>query len=109
MVRLRSAGAASMAALLIDAVDTLLAHVEYSLPARALLDESAHVATALLFLGALWSCPARPFVLGTVLGSVIIDVDHMPMSIEHYGDLAGLARPDTHSLLTAVLAAGLAR
>jgi inner membrane protein len=109
LARRHSTGAASAAVLLIAAVDALSAHAEFSLPTKALLDESSHIATTLLFLGALWPSPVQPVVLGTVLGSVIIDIDHIPMTIEHHGDLNGLARPDSHSLLTVLLVAGLGR
>jgi hypothetical protein len=102
--RRHSTSTASTAVLLVAAVDALAARAELSLPTKALLDESAHAATALLLLGAFLRRPVQPIVLGTVLGSIIIDVDHIPMTIEHRGDLKGLARPASHSLLAVLLA-----
>jgi inner membrane protein len=104
-----SVGAASTACLLIFTVDTLLAYDLPVLPLRALLDELAHVATALLFLRALWPRSVPPFVLSTVLGSVLLDLDHVPGAIARHGDLTGLGRPDSHSLLTILLAICIAR
>jgi inner membrane protein len=103
-----SVGAASTVCLLIFTVDTLLAYDLPFLPLRALLDESAHVATALLFLRALWPHPVPPFVLSTVLGSVLLDLDHVPQTIAAHGDLTGLSRPDSHSLLTILIAVCIA-
>jgi inner membrane protein len=109
LARRWSVGAASTACLLVFTVDTLFAYDLPVLPLRALLDESAHVATALLFLRALWTRPVPPFVLSTVLGSILLDLDHVPQTIAAHGDLTGLSRPDSHSLLTILTAVCIAR
>ena len=72
------------------------------------LDEPAHVATALLVLLAV-AGPCRllayPRISGAaVVGSVAIDLDHVPLYAGLPVDVAG-GRPFTHCLLTAVVLA----
>jgi inner membrane protein len=100
--------AATGAVALVFAVDALFDSAALSLPAKALLDESAHLATGLLLLGALVRRPSPLLVLGTALGSMGIDVDHIPLVLIHHGDLYGVPRPTTHSLLTIIVIAGVA-
>jgi len=75
---------------------------------RAILDESAHVATTALALEA--SRPHdRRFLASAFLAAVMIDVDHVPDAIFGWDALnAGSPRPYTHSLVTiaAVMALG---
>lgn len=100
--------AATGAVALVFAIDARFDSAALSLPAKALLDESAHLATGLLLLGALARHPPPRLVLGTALGSVAIDVDHIPLVLIHHGDLYGVPRPTTHSLLTTMVIAGVA-
>ena len=100
--------AAMGAVTLIFVVDALFDSAALSLPAKTLLDEAAHLATGLLLLGALARRPSPLFVLGTALGAVGIDVDHIPLVLIHHGDLYGVPRPNTHSLLTIVVIACVA-
>ena len=81
----------------------------WPLPLVAILDEPAHLATALLFLAAF--LPGRAVALApwALAGSVLIDLDHIPLYL--WGALADAdgSRPVTHSVTTAavLLAAGL--
>ena len=93
---------------LIFAVDAVFGRYSPPLVVAALLDEPAHAATALLVLGAIRARPPAPFLLGALLGSVLIDVDHVPIYLGWDALTASDgSRPYTHSLL-AVLAAVLA-
>lgn len=75
------------------------------------LDEAAHLATSALVLLAVAGAGrlrAAPVLAGcTLLGSVAIDVDHVPLylGVPHVADGG---RPYTHCLLTAVVLLGLA-
>ena len=69
-----------------------------------MVDEPAHLATALLLLIALIavheSPPASGFVLGALVASVVIDLDHLPGYLGWDGLIGDLPRPFTHSLFT---------
>lgn len=69
-----------------------------------LLDEPAHLLTALLALWALAprDTSARAWLLA-LLGSVAIDVDHVPLYLTHGAFAVGGGRPPTHSLITLVV------
>ncbi len=78
----------------------------------ALLDESAHACTGVVALGALGETFELPVLLAVLVGSVAIDLDHVPGMLG--SDLlilprATWTRPCTHSLpsLAAVTVAGL--
>jgi LexA-binding, inner membrane-associated putative hydrolase len=82
-------------------IDVLLQHHSLPLGAMALLDESAHAATGLLFLRAFYARLPPLIVMSLLVGAVLIDVDHIPM---HFGwDFLtqGTERPYTHSLIIA--------
>lgn len=68
---------------------------------KALLDEPAHLMTAGLLLAAL---PVRPgrWWCWALVGSVAIDVDHVPLYTVAPHFVAG-GRPPTHSLLTVLV------
>lgn len=91
--------------LLLDVVARLR---DWSVPVIGVLDEPAHVATALLVLLAV-AGPRRllahlPFSCAAVIGSVAIDLDHLPLYAGVHVAVDG-GRPFTHCLLTAVLLA----
>ena len=72
-----------------------------------LVDEPAHLATALLLLVAVsattgWR-PGPAFVIAAVVAAMAIDLDHVPHHFGWDGLTAGTPRPYTHSLITAVL------
>jgi hypothetical protein len=77
------------------------------LPAKAVADETAHLATTACLLSLLGGGRSRPFYAGAALGSVALDVDHVPM---YALARPRTYRPKTHSfpavVLVAVAAAG---
>jgi len=74
-------------------------------PVKALADESAHIATTLCLLPLLRARRPREFYVGCVVGSVALDVDHLPLYAMYEKPSA---RPMSHSLVTVGLTAGLA-
>jgi hypothetical protein len=93
---------------LITAIDDLLDAYTLVFPVRALLDELAHVTSAWIWLRHLQRRPSTPFVTGVLLGSVLIDGDHIPLAIKQRGDLTGQPRPYVHSLLVVLVIASVA-
>ena len=70
----------------------------------ALVDEPAHLATGLLFVLALLTLvrsrqPSLSFLAAAVVGSVALDLDHVPELLGWHGLTAGVPRPYTHSLV----------
>lgn len=64
------------------------------------VDETAHIATALLALGTISPAARRRFLLPALIASFAIDVDHVPGSLGIDWLTRGTPRPYTHSLLT---------
>lgn len=64
------------------------------------LDEPAHLITAVLALLALPRGMARPFVASTLVAAVAIDLDHLPQYIGWDELTEGAPRPYSHSLVT---------
>jgi LexA-binding, inner membrane-associated putative hydrolase len=75
------------------------------LSAKAVADETAHVATTACLLSLLGGGRSRPFYVGAALGSVALDIDHVPM---YAMGNPRTYRPSTHSLPIVVLVAGAA-
>lgn len=65
-------------------------------------DETAHVATTALLLAPFAVRLGRPVVLGALVGSVALDLDHLPV---YAGLLPDDRRPGTHSIATLGLVA----
>lgn len=103
--RLGPSGLAMLSGII--AVDVLL---QVTNPARVmlgLLDETAHLATCALLSSAvalaLGRTPRAPFMLAALVGSVLVDVDHVPNDLLDSDVItAGTTRPYTHSLSTVV-------
>jgi hypothetical protein len=74
---------------------------------RGLLDWPAHLATALVILGALIrvrrALPDRRFGWAMLICSVLIDVDHLPAEFGSSVLTEGAPRPYTHALWTVVV------
>jgi inner membrane protein len=68
----------------------------------AVLDELAHIATALLFLFALWRVINIWFAAGSLVGAVLIDIDHLPALFSTGSLAAHPERPVTHSLVSVI-------
>ena len=65
--------------------------------AQGLVDEPAHLLTAWLFLTALMPSGTHRLVPWALIGSMAVDVDHIPMYLWGVGTADG-GRPVTHSL-----------
>src|SRR5581483_11130565 len=74
----------------------------------ALLDEPAHLATALLLLAAFGLGPLRRYAVAVALGTVLIDLDHLPAYLGSDVLTQGTPRPYTHSLTTVLAVLALA-
>lgn len=78
---------------------------------KALVDESCHLATALVVLGAMTRVRGRPpkpaFGWAMLACSVLIDIDHLPAEFGYSILTGGTPRPYTHALwVVLVLMAG---
>jgi inner membrane protein len=96
-----------LALAVVGALDVVHSARNWPVPVIGLLDEPAHLLTAWLVLAALGAGglhrPLPPVAPWVLLGSVAIDVDHIPLylwsgPVAHQG-----SRPVTHSLLTVVV------
>ncbi len=93
-------------------LDAVAGSRRWPVPAAALLDEPAHLATAVLVLvavaGPRWLRIHRRFAAAACIASVAIDVDHVPLyaHVRHIAVDGG--RPFTHSLSTVAVLLGLA-
>jgi inner membrane protein len=97
-----SAAAVAAALAFVFVADALLSVDLLGWPASGLLDDPAHLATALIVLGA-WRPRTRVFAATFLVVSVVIDIDHLPDVLGSRVLNPDTARPVTHSL--AVLAA----
>jgi inner membrane protein len=97
-------GRRSLAAcvVVIAAVDLFLWRTSPPVVLDGLTDWAAHLGTAVLVLAVLPRV-TRPFVIGALLGAVLIDLDHIPRYLGSDIITAGTPRPYTHSLLTLAL------
>lgn len=77
-------------------------------PVAAVLDETAHAATALILMAAVVRSLDRWLLAGVLAGAVLIDVDHVPTELGWHGlELSG-TRPFPHSLATVCLVLAIA-
>jgi hypothetical protein len=73
-----------------------------------LLDEAAHFTTAWLLLQGLPTARRVKLIVPALVGSVAIDLDHLPQYFGHYFLMVGTSRPATHSLGTPLVLLALA-
>ncbi len=99
------APAAALAA--VCSLDLLLAARSWSTPVVGLLDEPAHLLTAWLLLTAA-GVRRRQVLVWALVGSVLIDVDHVPLYAGAEVTTGGGGRPVSHSLLTLFVLLALA-
>ena len=82
--------------------DALIAWHGLGFVARGVIDEPAHLVTALVVLGVITrfrgSAPGPAFTWSMLLWSVFIDIDHIPQALGTDAFTAGTARPYTHAL-----------
>lgn len=102
---------AALLALYAFATDGLTGWHTMNFGMRGLLDEPAHLATALVIFGALIrirkTSPDQRFAWAMLACSVLIDLDHLPLQFGSEVLTKGTSRPYTHALWT-VLALTLA-
>lgn len=89
---------------LILLVDRRIWTDDIPLPIKAVADESAHIATTLCLLSLVRPKLPRDFLAGAIVGSVALDVDHLPLYVRYEKPSA---RPGSHSLVTVAVVAGL--
>jgi inner membrane protein len=90
-------------ALVLAAADGAYRLAGDSLFPGALFDETAHLLTALLILWTLGQTLRERLLVGVLLASVLIDLDHVPQRLGVDWLTAGTPRPYTHSLLSIAL------
>lgn len=78
---------------------------QWSLLPAALLDESAHVVTALLAHGALRLPVTSDALVGTIAGATLLDADHVPHHLGWRLLTRDTERPLTHSLASVIVVA----
>ncbi len=103
LVRNRTIVAAPTFLVLIVALDVVQYSRNWPVPVVGLLDEPAHLLTAALVLLAL---PTRFWQRNAgwvLLGSVALDIDHVPLFLGDAGFAVDGGRPPTHSLVTVVV------
>lgn len=103
LVRNRTIVAAPTFLVLIVALDVVQYSRNWPVPVVGLLDEPAHLLTAALVLLAL---PTRFWQRNAgwvLLGSVALDIDHVPLFLGDTGFAVDGGRPPTHSLVTVVV------
>lgn len=91
----------------VGGLDAALQTRDWSVPVMGMLDDSAHVATAGVILAALLPQHAARLAPWALAGSVLIDLDHVPLYAWGALSTGPDRRPGTHSLIT-VAALGLA-
>lgn len=87
--------------------DRLIAWHTLPFGLMGMVDEPAHLATALIVLGAISRYRGRPpmpkFGWSLLVCSVFIDVDHLPAEFGSYVLTDGTPRPFTHALWTVIV------
>jgi inner membrane protein len=83
-------------------IDWLTSWHDMGFVGRGLLDEPAHLATALVLLGAIirvrGRMPDPRFCWAMLICSVAIDIDHIPEALGSWALTEGTPRPYTHAL-----------
>ena len=96
----------ALLALYAFATDWVIQSHDMTFLTLGLLDEAAHLATALVILGALVrirrAVPDQRFGWAMLTWSVLIDVDHLPLQFGFSALTNGTPRPYTHALWTVI-------
>jgi inner membrane protein len=100
--------ASGIALLVILAIDGPIAWQQRPLVLAGLADETAHLLTAALLLAAVPLALPRAFVISALLGSMLIDLDHLPLIMGSDLLTRETGRPVTHSMLALGCAAVIA-
>lgn len=89
--------------ILILGVDRWLLARAHTLLATGIADETAHLSTMVVFLLAFPTLRNSGFIVGCLVGSVAIDLDHIPLFLGSNLLTEQTNRPLTHGLLTVVI------
>lgn len=103
VARNRSTVAAPTFLVVIVALDVVQYSRNWPVPVVGLLDEPAHLLTAALVLLALPPRFWQPDGGWVLLGSVALDIDHVPLFLGDPGFAVDGGRPPTHSLVTVLV------
>jgi membrane-bound metal-dependent hydrolase YbcI (DUF457 family) len=90
-------------------IDLILRRLKPDLLLAGALDETAHLATTLLVCGQADQRHPPIVAAGVSVGSVLIDIDHIPLVLLNHPLESAEDRPVTHSMLTLLMTAFLAR
>lgn len=93
---------------LILGIDHWLLAGTHSLLATGIADETAHLATMVILLLAFPALRNIGFIVGCLVGSVVIDLDHIPLFLGSDLLTAQTNRPFTHGLLTIAIVLAVA-
>jgi inner membrane protein len=101
-IGLRSAGTVVSLSCLVPilAIDYFFEHTSPNLLTLAILDHLAHVLTALIVMIAISRYFDHWYGVGILIGTVVIDVDHIPLLLETTDFTSVEGRPATHSAVT---------
>lgn len=103
LARNRAVVAAPSFLVVIVALDLVQSSRNWPIPVVGLLDESAHVLTVALVLLALPTRFWQHYGGWVLLGSVALDIDHLPLFLGDPGFAVDGGRPPTHSLVTVLV------
>ena len=82
----------------------------WPVPVLGLLDETAHLMTATLVMGSIPRAVVRPVWPWVLVGTIAIDVDHLPLYLGAHEFAVDGGRPPSHSLaMVLLLRVGAAR
>lgn len=84
-------------------VDAIIRQNDLNIFALGVLDEMAHIGTAAIFAIAIGLHTHPALLIGSILGAVLIDVDHIPLYLGANIVPDGTGRPFTHSLVSPVI------
>jgi inner membrane protein len=103
----RRAALGAILFLLILVIDRWMSGGAHTLFAMGIADETAHLSTMVIVLLPFPALRNASFILGCLVGSVAIDVDHIPLYLGSDSLTAQTNRPFTHGLLTMVIVLAL--
>jgi inner membrane protein len=92
---------------LILGIDHWLLGGPHTLLATGIADETAHLSTMVIFLLAFSRLGHAGFIVGCLVGSVAIDLDHLPLFLGSNLLTEQTNRPFTHGLLTIAIVLAL--
>jgi membrane-bound metal-dependent hydrolase YbcI (DUF457 family) len=104
---IRSALPVAVLPSIVLAIDHILGTCPPARVLEGLLDEVAHLATAITLLTPLCPSPDRGATLGALAGAVLLDADHVPGELGAQWLTMGTYRPYPHALVSVLALVGL--